>query len=60
VLLIAVVFLMRMINLHFTPERTRALPAGRTDAVANAMAASPGTVTPFFPCSLLPGGPQHV
>lgn len=34
-LLTAVVFVMGMINSYFTPERTRALLAGKTEGVAN-------------------------
>ena len=40
------VFVMGMINSWFTPERTRALLAGRPEGVANAMAAGLGIVTP--------------
>lgn len=57
-LLTAVVFVMGMINSYFTPERTRALLAGRDEqtreGVANVMAASLGIVTPFCSCSAVP------
>lgn len=53
-LLTGVVFVMGMVNSYFTPERTRALLAGRTEGVANAMAASLGIVTPFCSCSAVP------
>ena len=53
-LLTAVVFVMGMINSYFTPERTRALLAGKTEGVANVMAASLGIVTPFCSCSAVP------
>ena len=53
-LLTGVVFIMGMINSYFTPERTRALLAGRTEGVANVMAASLGIVTPFCSCSAVP------
>jgi hypothetical protein len=53
-LLTAVVFVMGMINSWFTPERTRALLAGRTEGAANVMAASLGVVTPFCSCSAVP------
>lgn len=53
-LLSAVVFVMGMINSYFTPERTRALLAGKTEGVANVMAASLGIVTPFCSCSAVP------
>lgn len=53
-LLTAVVFVMGIINSYFTPERTRALLAGRSEGVANVMAASLGIVTPFCSCSAVP------
>jgi uncharacterized protein len=53
-LLTAVVFVMGMINSWFTPERTRALLAGRREGMANVMAASLGIVTPFCSCSAVP------
>ena len=53
-LLTAVVFVMGMVNSYFTPERTRAILAGRTEGVANVMAASLGIVTPFCSCSAVP------
>jgi len=53
-LLCAVVFLMGVINTWFTPERTRALLAGRSLGFANILAASLGVVTPFCSCSAVP------
>jgi len=53
-LLTAVVFVMGIVNTWFTPERTRALLAGRTEGVANVMAAGLGVVTPFCSCSAVP------
>ena len=53
-LLTGVVFAMGMINSYFTPERTRALLAGRAEGVANVMAATLGIVTPFCSCSAVP------
>lgn len=53
-LLTAVVMVTGMVNSYFTPERTRALLAGRTQGVANFMAASLGIVTPFCSCSAVP------
>lgn len=53
-LLTAVVFVMGIVNTWFTPERTRALLAGRTEGLANAMAAGLGVVTPFCSCSAVP------
>ena len=53
-LLTAVVFVMGMVNSYFTPERTRAMLAGKSEGVANVMAASLGIVTPFCSCSAVP------
>ncbi|MCC7218238.1 MAG: permease [Burkholderiales bacterium] len=53
-LLTGIVFVMGMVNSWFTPERTRALLAGRTEGLANVMAASLGIVTPFCSCSAVP------
>jgi uncharacterized membrane protein YraQ (UPF0718 family) len=53
-LLAGVVFVMGMVNTFFTPERTRALLAGRTHGVANIMASALGVVTPFCSCSSVP------
>jgi uncharacterized protein len=53
-LLTAVVFVMGMVNTWFTPERTRALLAGRSEGVANVLAAGLGIVTPFCSCSAVP------
>ena len=53
-LLTAVLFVMGMVNSYFTPERTRALLAGRSEDAANVMAASLGIVTPFCSCSAVP------
>jgi uncharacterized membrane protein YraQ (UPF0718 family) len=53
-LLTGVVFIMGMINSYFTPERTRALLAGRSEGAANVLAASLGIVTPFCSCSAVP------
>ncbi|WP_180125879.1 permease [Rhodoferax sp. BLA1] len=53
-LLTGVVFVMGLVNSYFTPERTRALLAGRSEGLANVMAASLGIVTPFCSCSAVP------
>ncbi|WP_369600296.1 permease [Hahella sp. SMD15-11] len=53
-LLTGVVFVMGMINSSFTPERTRALLAGRREGVGNVLAACLGIVTPFCSCSAVP------
>jgi uncharacterized membrane protein YraQ (UPF0718 family) len=53
-LLTLIVFLMGVVQTFFSPERTRALLAGRREGVGNAMAASLGIVTPFCSCSAVP------
>ncbi|WP_210644434.1 MULTISPECIES: permease [unclassified Pseudomonas] len=53
-LLTGIVFLMGMVNSYFTPERTRAILAGRSEGMANVMAASLGVFTPFCSCSAVP------
>jgi uncharacterized protein len=53
-LLTGVVFVMGMINSWFTPERTRAVLAGRSEGFANILAATLGIFTPFCSCSAVP------
>ena len=53
-LLTAVVMVMGMVNSYFTPERTRALLAGRHEGIGNILAATLGIVTPFCSCSAVP------
>jgi uncharacterized membrane protein YraQ (UPF0718 family) len=53
-LLTLVVFAMGVVRTWFSPERTRALLAGRREGVGNAMAASLGILTPFCSCSAVP------
>ena len=53
-LLAGVVFVMGIVNSYFTPERTRALLAGRREGVGNVLAATLGIVTPFCSCSAVP------
>jgi len=53
-LLTGVVFVMGVIHTFVTPERTRALLAGRRLGLGNLMAASLGVVTPFCSCSAVP------
>lgn len=53
-LLIAVVFVLGVVQTWFAPERTRALLAGRRVGIGNALAASLGVVTPFCSCSAVP------
>jgi len=53
-LLTAVVMVMGMMNSCFTPERTRAMLAGKHEGVGNMMVVSLGIVTPFCSCSAVP------
>lgn len=53
-LLTGVVFVMGVVHTFVTPERTRALLAGRRLGAGNVMAASLGVVTPFCSCSAVP------
>ena len=53
-LLLLVVFGVGIVRTFFTPQRTRAMLAGRREAVGNVMAAGLGIVTPFCSCSAVP------
>jgi uncharacterized membrane protein YraQ (UPF0718 family) len=53
-LLTLVVFGMGVLRSWFSPERTRALLAGRHEGVGNVAAAGLGIVTPFCSCSAVP------
>ncbi len=53
-LLALVVFGVGIIRSFFTPERTRRILAGKSQAVGNVMAALLGIVTPFCSCSAVP------
>ncbi len=53
-LLTLIVFVMGVIQTYFSPERTRALLAGRREGAGNVMAAGLGIVTPFCSCSAVP------
>ena len=53
-LLALVVFGVGIIRSFFTPERTRAILAGKRESVGNVLAALLGTVTPFCSCSAVP------
>lgn len=53
-LLTLIVFAMGVVRSFFSPERTRALLAGKREGVGNVMAASLGVVTPFCSCSAVP------
>ncbi|MFL9824673.1 permease [Rhodoplanes sp. SY1] len=53
-LLTLVVFGMGVLRSWFSPERTRALLAGRHEGVGNVAAAALGIVTPFCSCSAVP------
>lgn len=53
-LLTLVVFAMGVVRSFFSPEKTRAMLAGRTEGVGNLAAAGLGTLTPFCSCSAVP------
>lgn len=53
-LLTVVVFGMGVLRSFFSPERTRALLAGRREGIGNVAAAALGIVTPFCSCSAVP------
>lgn len=53
-LLTLIVFAMGVVRSFFSPERTRALLAGKREGVGNIMAAGLGVVTPFCSCSAVP------
>jgi uncharacterized membrane protein YraQ (UPF0718 family) len=53
-LLTLVVFGVGIIRTFFTPERTRAMLAGKRESAGNVLAAMLGTVTPFCSCSAVP------
>jgi uncharacterized membrane protein YraQ (UPF0718 family) len=53
-LLILVVFGVGIIRTFFTPEKTRAILAGKRESAGNIMAAMLGIVTPFCSCSAVP------
>jgi uncharacterized membrane protein YraQ (UPF0718 family) len=53
-LLTLVVFAMGVVRSYFSPERTRALLAGRHEGLGNIAAATLGIVTPFCSCSAVP------
>ena len=50
-LLTGIVFVMGIVHTYVSPERTRAMLAGKRLGVGNMMAASLGIVTPFCSCS---------
>ncbi|MBN8891713.1 MAG: permease [Rhodospirillales bacterium] len=53
-LLAIVVFAMGVVRSFFSPERTRALLAGKREGAGNVAAAMLGIVTPFCSCSAVP------
>jgi hypothetical protein len=53
-LLTLVVFGVGVVRSFFTPERTRAILAGKAESAGNVLAAALGVVTPFCSCSAVP------
>jgi len=49
-----IVFAIGIVNTFFTPQRTRAILAGKRETVGNVLAACLGIVTPFCSCSAVP------
>jgi len=53
-LLVLIVFAMGVVRSFFSPEKTRALLAGRREGVGNVLASMLGILTPFCSCSAVP------
>ena len=53
-LLTLVVYGVGVVRSFFTPERTRAILAGKAESVGNVLGAALGIVTPFCSCSAVP------
>jgi uncharacterized membrane protein YraQ (UPF0718 family) len=53
-LLALAIFGIGLVRSFFTPERTRAILAGRRESFGNVMAAGLGVLTPFCSCSAVP------
>jgi uncharacterized membrane protein YraQ (UPF0718 family) len=53
-LLALIVYGVGIVRTFFTPEKTRAILAGKSEAVGNVLAALLGIVTPFCSCSAVP------
>jgi uncharacterized membrane protein YraQ (UPF0718 family) len=53
-LLALIVFIVGVLQTFFTPERTRAILAGKRRGLDNILAAALGIVTPFCSCSAVP------
>lgn len=53
-LLVLVVFGVGIVRTFFTPERTRRILSGKSEALGNVLAALLGIVTPFCSCSAVP------
>jgi uncharacterized membrane protein YraQ (UPF0718 family) len=53
-LLTLIVFIVGVIQTFFSPEKTRAILAGKRHGVGNVLAAALGIVTPFCSCSAVP------
>jgi len=53
-LLTLIVFAMGLVRSYFSPEKTRALLAGKREGAGNVMAAGLGILTPFCSCSAVP------
>ncbi len=54
VLLVAIIFVVRVLRSFLSVERTRALLGGRREGIGNVAAAGLGVATPFCSCSAVP------
>ena len=53
-LLVAIIFVVRILRSFLSIERTRALLGGKREGVGNVLAAGLGVATPFCSCSAVP------
>lgn len=53
-LLVAVIFVVGLVQTYFSPERTRSILSGKRAGLGNIAAAGLGIVTPFCSCSAVP------
>lgn len=53
-LLSGMIFIISTIRSFFSPERTRAMLAGKREGIGNVLAAGLGVLTPFCSCSAVP------
>jgi uncharacterized membrane protein YraQ (UPF0718 family) len=54
ILLVAIIFVVRILRSFLSIERTRAILGGRREGIGNVLASGLGVVTPFCSCSAVP------